>query len=118
MEKKQAIISFSQSEKLKAGIIWVSQMLNILQGLNGIEKIGAEKIAGSMIQMIGQEAKLAKTVSGDVLWDEIAPFFEKALLMINSGVSEEAILYLSRALSSVTNIGQKAMTVLREEGLI
>ena len=118
MENKQAITSFSQSEKLKAGIIWVSQILNMLQGLNGIEKKGAERVVGLMIQMIGQEAKLAKSVSGDDIWDEIAPFFEKALLMINSGVCEEAQLDLSRALSKVTNIGQKSMTALREEGLI
>ena len=118
MQIRDAITTFSQSEKIKAGLIWVSQTLNMLQGLNGIEKKGAEKVVSLMIQMIGQEAKLAKSVSGDDLWDEIAPFFEKALLMINSGVCEEATLDLSKALSKVTNIGQKSMTALREEGLI
>lgn len=118
MDSKQAIISFSQSEKLKAGIIWASQALNILQGLNGVEKRGAEEVIVLLIHMIGQEAKLAKSVSGDSLWDEVSPYFEKAVMMIDSGVGEEATLDLSKALSRVTNVGQRSMMVLREEGLI
>ena len=111
-------MSFSQSEKVKGGIIWSSQALNMLEGLDGPEQKGGEKVIGALIQMIGQEAKLAKSITGDDQWDEIEPHIEKALLMINSGVGYEATVHLSKALSKVTNIGQRSMSALGAKGLI
>ena len=118
METDKAIMAFSQSEKIKAGIIWISQTLNILQALSGAEKKGGERVISTMINMVGQEIKLAKTVVGDDAWDEIDPYIDRAVLMINSGVGHEATMHLSKALSKVTNIGQQSMSVLKEEGLI
>ena len=112
------IISFSQSEKVKGGIIWVTQALNMLQSLDGSEQKGGEQVINVLIQMISQEAKFAKGVTGDDQWDEVDPYIEKAILMINSGVSNEATIHLSKALSHVTNIGQRSMTTLRKKGLI
>jgi len=43
---------------------------------------------------------------------------EKALTMIQSGVGHEAVPHLSKALSSVTNIGQQSMSLLKEERLL
>ncbi len=118
MDTGKTIMSFSQSEKIKEGIIWASQLLNLLQGLPASEKRGAEKIMNTLITMIGQEINLAKTVSGDERWDGIEQYLEKAVLMINSGVSQEATIHLSRALSKVTNIGQQSMSILKEEKLL
>ena len=118
MEIDKAIMAFSQSEKIKVGILWASQTLNILHGLPPGEIKGGEKIINALISMVGQEVKLAKTVSGVEGWEGIEPYIDKALLMINSGVSQEATVHLSKALSSVTTMGQRSMTVLREEGLI
>ncbi|MFC1867436.1 hypothetical protein ACFL0H_04815 [Thermodesulfobacteriota bacterium] len=118
MEIDKAIMAFSQSEKVKSGIIWATQTLNIIQGLPAGEKTGGEKVINALINMIGQEIRLAETVSGDEGWCGIEPYIEKAVLMINSGVSQEATIHLSRALSMVTNIGQQSMTVLKEENLI
>jgi len=118
METDKAIMAFSQSEKIKAGIIWVSQSLNLLEGLSDAEKKGGEKIISILLNMIVQEANLAKAVAGVEGWDEIEPHIDKAILMINSGVGQEANIHLSRALSKTTNIGQQSMSVLKEEGLI
>ena len=118
MDTDKAIVAFSQSEKIKTGIIWISQLLNMLQGLPEVEKKGGEKLINAMINMIGQEIKLAGTVSGIETWDEIAPFLDKAVLMINSGLADEATPHLSRALSKVTSVGQQSMTILKEKGLI
>ena len=118
METDKEIISFSQSEKVKGGIIWVTQAVNMLQGLDGAEQKGGERVVSVLIQMISQEAKFAKGVTRDDQWDEVDPHIEKAILMINSGVSQEATMHLSKALSHVTNIGQRSMTALREKGFI
>lgn len=118
MDTDEAITAFSQSEKIKAGIIWASQLLNIIQALPEGEKKGAEKVVNALINMIGQEIKLARAVSSIEIWDKIEPFLDKALLMINSGVADEATIHLSKGLSKVTSIGQQSMTLLKEKGLI
>jgi hypothetical protein len=38
--------------------------------------------------------------------------------MFDSGIGEEALIHLSRALSKVTNIGQQSMSYLKETGLL
>jgi hypothetical protein len=118
METDKEIISFSQSEKVKGGITWVTQALNMLQSLDGSEQKGGEQVISVLIQMIRQEVNFAKGVTGDDQWGEVDPHIEKAILMINSGVSNEATMHLSKALSHVTNVGQRSMGSLREKGLI
>ena len=118
MEIDRAIMAFSESEKIKEGILWASQLLSVVQTLPTGEKMGGEKVVSALINMIGQEIGLAGTLSGDEQWEEIVPHIDKALMMINSGVSQEATLHLSKALSRVTNIGQQSMTFLKQENLL
>ena len=118
VQTDKAIISFSQSEKIKAGILWVSSALHIAETLAGGEKKGAEKIISATINMIGQEIKLAGFVSGSQTWTAIEPDIDKAIMMIDSGVSQEAVIHLTKALSKVTNIGQQSMTTLKENNLL
>lgn len=118
METNKAILAFSQSEKIKEGLLWASNTLNMLPGLPEHEKKGAEKVIHALINMIGQEIRLARAVSGIENWDDVEPYIDKAVLMINSGVSQEAIEHLSRALSMVTTIGQRSMSALKDKGLV
>ena len=118
LETGKAILAFSQSEKIKEGIIWTSNTLGMLDGLHESEKKGAEKVIQTLINMIGQEIKLAQVVSGMKEWDDVEPHMDKAVLMMNSGVGREAVEHLSKALSMVTTIGQRAMSVLKDKELI
>lgn len=118
METSKAILAFSQSEKIKEGLLWASNTLSMFDGLHDAEKKGAEKVINLLVNMIGQEIRLARMVSGIESWDDIDPHIEKALLMINSGVGREAVEHLSKALSIVTTIGQRAMGALKEQGLL
>lgn len=118
METNEAIMAFSQSEKLKAGLIWVSQTLNLLEGLPGGEKVGGGKVINAVLNMLGHELKLAETVGGDHGWEEVEPYIEKALVMVNSGVGVEANAHLSKALSKITNIAHESMSMLKGKGLL
>ncbi|KPK18165.1 MAG: hypothetical protein AMK69_25115 [Nitrospira bacterium SG8_3] len=118
MEINEAIMAFSQSEKIKAGLIWVSQTLNLLEGFPGGEKAGGEKVINAVLSMVGHEIKLARSVGGDCGWEEIEPYLEKALVMVHSGVGGEANAHLSKALSKITNIAHESMTLLKERGLL
>jgi hypothetical protein len=118
MEINEAILAFSQSEKIKAGLIWTSQTLHLLQGLTNGEKLGAEKMINVLLNMIAQEIKLAGSLVKHRGWNEIEPHIDKALVMINSGVGEEAAIHLSKALSKTTNIGHQSMSLLKGKGLL
>lgn len=118
MEVQETIIAFSQSEKIKSGLIWVSQVLQLLNGFQESEKRGAEKTAKAIVGMIVHEIQLGKKVTGDVTWDEVLRHIDKAMVMINSGVAAEAVVHLTQALSQVTSIGHRSMYFLKEKGLL
>ena len=118
MEINQAIMSFSQSEKAKSAIIAASQTMELLAGLSAPEQMGAQRVIRMNLEMILQEIQLAKNVSEDDAWDEIEKTIEKALVMIDSGVAAESVVHLTQALSRITSIGHRSMTVLREKGLL
>ena len=117
MEISRAIMAFSQSEKIKAGLIWSSQVIELLRGVPENEKKGIQRVAGLLLGMVGHEVDLAKTVAGQEAWDEISSYLEKAGVMVSSGVGEEAMPHISQALSRVTTIGQRSMTLLKEKSL-
>ncbi len=72
----------------------------------------------AILSMIWHEISLARTLTRHEAWDEVGPFIEKALVMIDSGVGYEAGEPLSRALSKVTNIGQQSMSLLKERQIL
>ena len=118
MEVQKTIITFSQSEKIKSGLIWVSQALQLLDGLQEPEKRGGETVAKAILDMIVHEIQLGKNVSGDVSWDEVLGHIDKAMVMINSGVAVEAVVHLTQGLSQVTSIGHRSMSFLKEKGFL
>lgn len=118
MQINEAIMGFSQSEKIKSGVIWTSQALELMAGLTGPEKEGAVALLRMKVDTMIQEIRLARNITKDPSWDEIQKYIDKAMVMINSGVAPEAVSLLTQALSQVTSIGQRAMTLLKEEQLI
>ncbi|MBN2123901.1 MAG: hypothetical protein JW821_06390 [Deltaproteobacteria bacterium] len=118
MKTDEAILAFSQSEKIKAGLIWLSQALEMLRGLPEPERKGGERLVSALLNMVSHEIKLAGTVAANREWEDADPYIERAIAMVESGVGEEAVVHLSRALSRVTNIGQQAMMHLKEEKLL
>lgn len=117
METQHAITALFQSEKIKSGIIWATQIVNMLDELPANEKPGAEKSVTILINMVGHESVLARRTTGDKAWVNIEKDIDMALVMINSKVPHEASYHLSRALRQVTGIGQKCMTFLIDKGL-
>ena len=118
MKTNEAIMAFSQSEKIKAGLIWTSQTIEFLLGLPEEQRKGAERIIHAFLSMISHEISLARTLSRHEAWDEADLYIEKALIMINSGVGYEAGVHLSKALSKITNVGQQSMFLLKERELL
>jgi hypothetical protein len=118
MNTSQAIKAFSQSEKLKSGLIWATQMAEVYQALAGSDKPGAETILKTFVSMIGNEINVAQKAAPHEAWLEAEKDVNTAMVMLNSGVAHECGYHLTQALSKVTNIGQQSMTQLIDEGLL
>lgn len=106
------VTALAQGEKIKAGLIWISESISLLNGLGGVERSGGIRIIMGLCAMIGHEISLVRKLTQDPAWEEVTPYLEKAMVMIESGVPYEAAGHLSRALSRTTGILQRAMESL------
>lgn len=118
MKTNEAILAFSQSEKIKAGLIWLGQSVEFLQSLPEEEKRGGERTIKLLLAMIGHEVSLARSLAPHEEWGGIENLIERSLVMLDSGVGQEATMHISKALSRVTNIGQQSMGFLKEKNLL
>jgi len=118
MNTADAITTFSQSEKIKGGLIWATQAVELFKALPEADKPGAEKIIKSLVEMIGSEILICKKTAPNELWLEVEKNIDTAMVMINSNVAHEAGYHLTQALTQVTTIGQRSMTVLKDDGLL
>ena len=118
MNTRSSILALSQSEKIKAGLIWTSQTIEILMGLPETSKQGCDQIIGALLGMVANEIHLGMKVAPHQGWEAALKNINTATVMINSNVSQDAPYHISKALSHVTGIGQEAMTALNNEGLV
>jgi hypothetical protein len=68
--------------------------------------------------MIASEIQLSAKLVPMEQWEDVDKNLDLALVMINSGVVQEASYHLTQALSHVTTIGQRSMSRLLEKGLL
>jgi len=118
MKVQSAIMALVQSEKIKSGLIWISQALELMANLPEKDKQGTEKMVRNFMNFILIEVHIAKQAAPNKAWEEIEKNIDLAIIMINSGVPQESIYHLTRALSHVTNIGQRSMSYLKKEGFL
>jgi hypothetical protein len=114
---KKDILAFAQSEKVKAGFIWLSDHVEDYDRLTAGEQRGALKLIRATLGMIYHEVHLGENLSADHAWQEVEKHMDMAMVMIDSGVAGEAAYHLTRALSAVTGIGQRALESLKNQGL-
>ena len=117
MEKSEALWSYTQSEKIKAGMIWLNQCVENCVHFPGPQKIGAERLLRHLIGMIAVEIQLIRKMTENNAWTSAEKHLNQAIVMINSGVPQEVPFHVTRALSQVTSIGSQALKRLKEDGL-
>ncbi len=117
MDILKSITAYSQCEKIKSGLIWVSQTAEMIPGMHEAEKRGARSVLRSLAYMVSDEAGLAGRLTKEPLWNEIGKHIQMAIVMIESGVAQETSFHMTKALSIVTQIGTKAMSELKENGI-
>ena len=115
---RQAVVALTQGEKIKAGLIWVSQTIEWYLCMPENERAGAEKILHALVHMVYQEIQLARRSAADIDWSAVEKHAHKAIVMINSGVPGEGTYHFTRALSHTTTIAQRAMALLKQHGYL
>ena len=118
MQIDQAIKAFSQSDKLKTGLIWATQIIETYVALPENEKPGAERILKILINMIASEIHIAQNAAPHEIWLGAQKDVNTALVMLNSGVAHDSGYHLTQALSKVTTVGQQSMSLLVDKGLL
>jgi len=112
---QQLAITYAQADKIKSGLIWISQTIQISEAMSPAEKKGAETVLQNMLHMVGDEIHMIARIGNGQLWQEAAADVDKALVMMRSGIAGEAVHHLTRAMSAVTSIAGRAMTLLQPE---
>lgn len=118
MDTRTAILAYSLSEKLKTGLLWATQLVELYIGQPDDQRAGSTAIIRAVVSMIASEVQLAAKLVAMEPWQEVDKHLDLALVMINSGVVQEASYHLTQALSYVTTIGQRSMSQLLAEGLL
>jgi hypothetical protein len=118
MNISEAILSFSQSEKIKSGLIWAIHLSEMRESIPQNQRSGADKFLETLIDMIGHEIQLTRNMIQEKAWHEAEQSVNTALVMIRSKVPEESSFHLTNAISRVTSLGQRAMTYLKDQGCI
>ena len=72
----------------------------------------------ALVTMIDSEIQIARTFAPHGTWIDVRKDVDTAMVMVNSGVAQESGFHLTRALTKVTSIGQQAMGLLVEKGLL
>jgi hypothetical protein len=117
MTSHEAITDLCQSEKIKAGLIWATQSLEALSGLPPARQAPILDVIQGLIGSVANEASIARRVGAEE-WLAVERRIDRALVMIRSGVPQEATYHLARALSAATDRGQRAMRWLRDHELL
>jgi hypothetical protein len=118
MTEREAILGFMMGERMKAALIVGTQMAMVIEGLAEHEKTGANKVFSMFLRTLYRDIGLAHKVAPQEDWAEIRRELDGGLVMVDSKVSHGAMNNLSRAISHATTISNRAMTFLKDKGLL
>lgn len=108
MTPRRAVAAFALADKAKSGLIWASAGIETAAALEGPARQGGLSVAQGLLEMVTAEILCARRLTGDAAWDEVVRILDRAQVMIRSGVPQDAPYHLTRALSLVAGIGQRA----------
>ena len=109
------ILAYCQSEKVKAGLIWMSQGMLQFQGRPAARPGAAEELALSILAMLRDDIQLGWRLTGEEAWQRADEHVQRAVAMIHSGVAHDAPWHLTLALRRITALGEAAHARLEGE---
>ena len=111
------ILIYVQSEKAKAGIIWLSQGLLQFQGQPPARPGPAENLALAILEMVRDEVQLGWRLTRDGGWRRADGHLQQAAVMLRSGAAHDAPWHLTLALREITGLGHSAHRRLESQAV-
>jgi hypothetical protein len=118
MTEKEAVLAFMIGERVKASLITGTQLAMVIEGLSEHEQAGAGKVFSTFLRSLYRDIGLGHKISPQEEWAHIREELDSGLVMVDSRVPHGAVDNLSRAISHATTISNRAMTFLKEKGLV
>jgi hypothetical protein len=118
MNTRKAILTYMYAERIKSELIIASGLLVKMDGLEGDERRGAEKMMASFLEALAGEIRIAQHVERSMNFIGAERKIMEAMGKINLQERSEINQCISEALSLVTTIGSGAMKVLMGRQLI
>jgi hypothetical protein len=118
MHVRQSVLSLAQAEKVKSGMIWAAHVAGMTTLYEGAEKRAVASVLEALLRFVLQEIQLAERLDTAPHWSDAYSATEKALVMVRSGVADEASHHLTRGLGAVTTLAGRAMQLLQEQHII
>ena len=118
MTEKQAILDFMMGERMKSALIVATQMSMVIEGLPEHQMEGGNRVFSTFLRALYRDIGLAHKVSPQEGWVKIREELDGSLVMVDSKVSHGAMDNLARAITYATTISNRAMTFLKEKGLL
>ena len=118
MNTRKAIFIYMYAERIKSELIITSNLLATMDGLEGDEHLGAEKMMASFLDALAGEIRIAQHVEGTMNFIGAERKIMEATGKIKLQKRSEINQCISEALSLVTTCSSGAMKVLMSQQLI
>ena len=118
MKEREAILTFMIGERVKASLIVATQLAMMIEGFKDHEKDAANKVFSAFLRSLYKDIGLAHRITPQEEWAEIRRELDTGLTMVDSKVSHAAMESLTRAISQATTVSNRAMTFLKDRGLL
>lgn len=115
---RDAVVCFQYAERIKSELIIATKLLEQLETLKDSELEGAKKLMLSFLSAMESEIKMARSVSGEKNFEQVAAKAWEATERIRANEYEEAFRCLSEAISATTTSGQSALQMLKDNGVL
>ena len=118
MNTRKTILTYMYAERIKSELIIASNLLATMDGFEGDERLGAEKMMASFLEALAGETRIAQHVERSMNFigaeRKIMEAIGKIRLNERSGINE----CISEALSLITTCSAGAMKSLMSRQLI
>ena len=114
---RDAIVCFQYAERIKSELIIATKLLEQLETLKDSELEGAKKLMLSFLGALESEIKMARSVSGQKNFEQVATKIWEATERTRVNEYEEAFRCISEAISATTTSGQSALKLLKDNGV-
>lgn len=105
-------------ERMKASLMIGTQLAMVVEGLAEYEQGGASKVFSIFLRSLYRDIGRGHKISPQQEWAQIREALDSGLVMVDSRVGHGSMDSLSRAISYATTISDRAMSFLKEKGLL